>query len=62
MDYLRLEITLEEWDIVHKQPGWEWFCENHHGACYWNSKTGEIAWLDDEEDVVYHKLNTQVQN
>ena len=51
--YKRTMISSKEaHEIRQKDTAWSDFCENHHGTCYWNSKTGEIMWTSDDEQKV----------
>lgn len=36
--------------------GWNWICENNHGACCWNNITGELLWIPNGEKAKYSKL------
>ena len=47
--YKSRKITAEESIEIRKNPGWDWFCENNYGTCYWNNITGEIIWEGDDE-------------
>lgn len=37
-------------DNIRVRPGWEWICDNNTGTCYWNTLTGELLWVDEDEE------------
>jgi len=55
--YKSIKILINNAIILSNSSGWEWICENHHGECYWNEKTGELLWIpNDEKYARYQKL------
>lgn len=47
--YQNKAVSPEEASKIIESENWSMFCENGHGACYYNYVTGEIIWLGDEE-------------
>ena len=45
-------IPQRQANTMRENPNWIWYCENHHGTCYWNNVTGEIMWVCDDEKMV----------
>ena len=45
-----VQLTENEGDLVRSldKKNWSHFCENHHGDCYWNKRTGAIMWMPND--------------